>query len=145
MVANVWSHLIKYLLNPSLCWEVHMRTEACQTKTKAEPAYIVTPLLKNTPWKPLLVYSFSLLFVQHENRFFFSNLLLLYILQQAVGVKVSNKFFLQWCFLVPEITYNVHFLCIILWRYLVELKIDLKLSLLGAGNWKERKENMMFF
>lgn len=39
---------------------------------------------------------------------------LLYILQQILGVKVSDKFFLLWCFLGPEITYNIHFLCIIL-------------------------------
>lgn len=68
-----------------------------------------------------------------------------YIFQQTLGMKVSNKFFLPLCFLAPEITNNVHFLCIISLFYLVELKIDSRLYFLGAGSWEEGKWNNFFF
>lgn len=95
----------------------------------------------------LFIFSFSLSFFKFFSTwwYFYIQLLLLYILQQALGVKVRDKFFLLWCFLGPEITYNVHLLCIILWCDLVELKIDLKLSLLGVGSWKEEKGKLFFF
>lgn len=74
---------------------------------------------------------------------FFIQLQLLYILQQMLGVKVSDKFFLLRCFLGPEITYIVHFLCIILCCYLVEIRLIQDDLCWGQG--VERKGKVSIF